>query len=68
MAASCCPYHKTKYSPNRSTTIKQEPHKRAYLSENGRFREKQIRRIGPKTEKDKTEIATSLGRRTREEI
>ena len=30
------PYHQLKYSsPNRSKKQKQEPHKRAYLSENG---------------------------------
>jgi hypothetical protein len=31
-----CTYHQLKYSsPNRSNKTKQEPHKRAYLSENG---------------------------------
>ena len=33
-----------------------------------RFREKEVRTNGPKAEKDKTERATGLGRRTKEEI
>ena len=35
---------------------------------NWRFRIKRGQENGPKAEKDKTEIATGLGRRTREEI
>ena len=35
----CCRYHQLNYSsPNRSTTTKQEPHKSAHFSENGRYR------------------------------
>ena len=35
----CCRYHQLNYSsPNRSTTTKQEPHKRAHILENGRYR------------------------------
>ena len=70
----CCTYHQLKYS---SLTAKkkhyknQEPHKRAYLSENGGSGEekKEVRRIiGQKQKKGQTERATRLGRRTREEI
>ena len=43
---------------------KREPHKRAYLSENGGLG-KTDQENGPK---DETEKATGLGRRTREEI
>ena len=51
------------------TKIKQEPHKRGYLSKNWGFREKQFRRMGQKQKKvSKTERATGLGRRTRGDI
>ena len=67
VAALCCTYHQLKYSsPNRSKT-KQEPHKRAYLSENGGLGKTDLEN-GPKVEKDTTEIATGLSIRTREEI
>ena len=58
--AICCTYH-------RSSKQRQEPHKIAYLSENGGLGGKS-QENGPKAEKDKTERATGLGRRTREEI
>ena len=47
-------------------TKKDEPHKRAYLSEKGGLGKKD-QENGPKAEKDKAEIVTGLGRRTREE-
>ena len=52
----CCTYHQLKYSyPNRSKNkTKQEPHKRAYLSENGGLR-KRSQENGPKAEKNKIE-------------
>ena len=46
---------------------KQEPHKRAYLSENGSLG-KISQGNGPKAQKDKTERATGLGGRTKKEI
>ena len=57
-------YHQLKYSsPNHSkNNKKQEPHKRAYLSENVKRGQKN----GPKAKKDKTERATGHGRRTRD--
>ena len=37
----CCTYHQLKYSsPNRSKKKKKEPHKRAYVSENGGLEKK----------------------------
>ena len=43
----CCPYHQLKYSsPNRSKTIKQEPHKIAYLSDYGGLGPKEVTRMG----------------------
>ena len=48
------------------TKKRQEPHKRAYLSDKGGLGKNMEN--GPKAEKDKTEIATGLGRRTTEEI
>ena len=44
------------------------PHKRAYLSESGGLGEKSGQENGPKAEKDQTERATGLGRRTRGDI
>ena len=61
-------YHQLKYSsPNRSknTLQKQEPHKRAYLLENGGYGKQRGQENGPKAEKEKTERVTGLGRRTR---
>ena len=56
----CFTHHQLKYSsPNRSTTT---------TKTRKRFREKEVRRMGQEHEKDKTERATGLGRRTREEI
>ena len=46
---------------------KQEAHKGAYLSENRRFREKEVRRMCQK-QKMMTEKTTGLGRRREEEI
>ena len=62
----CCTYHQLKYlSPNRSKRLKtQEPHKISYLLENGGLGKKKSGEL-PKAEKDKTEWATGLGRRTR---
>ena len=52
-----CTYHQLKYSPpNRSKNNNQEPHTKRNLEN------------GPKAEKDKTESAKGLRRRTREEI
>ena len=67
--STCCTYHQLKYSsPNRSNkNKKQEPHKRAHLSENGGIGKKR-QENGPKAQKDKIERATGLARRTREEI
>ena len=52
--------------PLKKTTT-QESHKRAYLSENGGLCGNR-QENGPKAEKGKTERATGLGRRPREEI
>ena len=61
------PPAKDKYSsPNHSNKKEQEPHKRAYLLENGGLG-KIGQEKGPKAETGKTEIATGLDRRTREE-
>ena len=54
---------------NKKTKKQQDPHKRAALPfRKWRLREKRGQENGPKAEKDKTERATGLGRRTREEI
>ena len=65
----CCTHHQLKYSsPNRSNkNKKQEPHKSLPFGK-WRFREKTDQENEPKAEKDKTERATGLGRRIREEI
>ena len=62
----CCTYHQQKYScPNRSKTTKNKSHTkdRSYLSEKG-VQGKRSPENGPKAEKDKTERAAGLGRRT----
>ena len=62
--------HKLKYSsPNRSKKKrKKEPHKKAYLSENGGLGKKKSGEWAKKAENDKTEKATGQGRRSREQI
>ena len=55
--------HTTNHNTHLLTAQKQETHKRAYLLEN-RGLGKTIQENGPKADKDKTERATGLGRRT----
>ena len=63
----CCTYHQLKYSYlNHSNKLKTKT--RANLSENGGLGKNISQENGPKAEKDKTERATGLGRRTKEEI
>ena len=58
----CCTYNQLKYSsPNRPNKKRQEPHKRAYLSENaGLGKKKRGQENGSKAEKVQTERATGL--------
>ena len=66
----CCTYHQLKYSsPDRSNKQKrQQPHKRAYLSENGDLAKKRSGECAKIRKEEDREIATGQGRRTREEI
>ena len=62
----CCTYHQLKYSsPNRST--KPRATQKSLPFENGVLGKKNSGEW-PKAEKDKTERATELGRRTRGDI
>ena len=71
----CCTYHQLKYS---SPNLSNKPPKKTRATQKSlpfgkwRFREKEVREWakgnGPKPEKDKTERAAGLGRRTGEEI
>ena len=66
-----CTYYQLKYSsPNRSKTTTNKSHaKQPFLPfRKWRFGGKRSQENGPKAEKHKTERATGLGRRTREEI
>ena len=64
------PPTKVLISTNRSNkTKRQEPHKRAYLSENGGLDKKRSGEWAKSNKKkDKTEREAGLGRRTREEL
>ena len=66
----CCTYHQLKYSSDRSNKNKKTRATQKSLPiGKWRFREKEVTAgEWPKAEKDKTERATGLGRRTREEI
>ena len=64
----CCTYHQLKYSsPNRSKKPKTRGTQKSLPFGKWRFKETG-QENGPKAEKTKTERATGLGRRTREEI
>ena len=64
-----CTYHQIKYSsPNHSNKQKQEPHKKLPTFRKMEVSGKRGQENGPKAEKDNTERANGLGRRTREEI
>ena len=64
----CCKYHLHKNSsPNRSNKKKTRAAQKSLLFRKWKFWEKNDREHGPKAEKDKTEVWTGLGRRTREE-
>ena len=67
----CCTYHQLKYSsPNRSNKTKKTPksHTKEPTFQKMEVMGKTDQENGPKAEKDKTELATGLGRRIREEI
>ena len=69
MAALCFTYHQLKYSsPNRSKKPNKSHTKEPTFRKKEGLAKKRLGEYGPKAEKDKTESAKGLGRRTREEI